>query len=112
MSGIPGQYANVLAVFDNEEVGSGTRQGADSTFLEDVLLRIQSSLGYGPSMYRQLVADSFLISADNAHAVHPAHPEKADPTNRPVLGGGIVIKYHGGQKYTSDAVSAAWMKLW
>ena len=112
VSGIPGQYANVLAVFDNEEVGSGTRQGADSTFLEDVLLRIQSSLGYGPSMYRQLVADSFLISADNAHAVHPAHPEKADPTNRPVLGGGIVIKYHGGQKYTSDAVSAAWMKLW
>lgn len=112
VSAIPGQYANVLAVFDNEEVGSGTRQGADSTFLEDVLLRIQSSLGYGPSMYRQLVADSFLISADNAHAVHPAHPEKADPTNRPVLGGGIVIKYHGGQKYTSDAVSAAWMKLW
>lgn len=108
----PEQYANVLAVFDNEEVGSGTRQGADSTFLEDVLLRVQDSLGYGPSVYRQLVADSFLISADNAHAVHPAHPEKADPTNRPVLGGGIVIKYHGGQKYTSDALSAARMRLW
>lgn len=111
-SAIPGQYANVLAVFDNEEVGSGTRQGADSTFLEDVLLRVQDSLGYGPSVYRQLVADSFLISADNAHAVHPAHPGKADPTNRPVLGGGIVIKYHGGQKYTSDALSAAQMRLW
>lgn len=112
VSAMPGQYANVLAVFDNEEVGSGTRQGADSTFLEDVLLRIQDSLGYGPSVYRQLVADSFLISADNAHAVHPAHPEKADPTNRPVLGGGIVIKYHGGQKYTSDAMTAARMRLW
>lgn len=112
LSAVPGQYANVLAVFDNEEVGSGTRQGADSTFLEDVLLRVQDSLGYGPSVYRQVVADSFLISADNAHAVHPAHPEKADPTNRPVLGGGIVIKYHGGQKYTSDALSAARMRLW
>ncbi len=112
VSSMPEQYVNVLAVFDNEEVGSGTRQGADSTFLEDVLLRVQDSLGYGPSAYRQLVADSFLISADNAHAVHPAHPEKADPTNRPVLGGGIVIKYHGGQKYTSDALSAARMRLW
>lgn len=112
VSAMPGQYANVLAVFDNEEVGSGTRQGADSTFLEDVLLRVQDSLGYGPSVYRQLVADSFLISADNAHAVHPAHSEKADPTNRPVLGGGIVIKYHGGQKYTSDAMTAARMRLW
>lgn len=112
LRGKPEQYANVLAVFDNEEVGSGTRQGADSTFLEDVLLRIQDSLGCGPSVYRQLVAGSFLISADNAHAVHPAHPEKADPTNRPVLGGGIVIKYHGGQKYTSDAMSAAQMRLW
>lgn len=112
ISSVPGQYANVLAIFDNEEVGSGTRQGADSTFLEDVLLRIQDSLGYGPSVYRQLVAESFLISADNAHAVHPAHPEKADITNRPMLGGGIVIKYHGGQKYTSDAMSAARMKLW
>lgn len=112
LSSTPDKYANVLAVFDNEEVGSGTRQGADSTFLEDVLLRIQDSLGYDPSAYRQLVAGSFLISADNAHAVHPAHPEKADITNRPVLGGGIVIKYHGGQKYTSDAISAAQMKLW
>ena len=112
VSVVPAQYANVMAVFDNEEVGSSTRQGADSTFLEDVLLRIQDSLGYGPSVYRRLVAESFLISADNAHAVHPAHPEKADPTSRPMLGGGIVIKYHGGAKYTSDALSAAHMKLW
>lgn len=112
VSSRPDKYANVLAVFDNEEVGSGTRQGADSTFLEDVLLRIQDSLGYSPSVYRQLAAESFLISADNAHAVHPARPDKADITNRPVLGGGIVIKYHGGQKYTSDAMTAAKMKLW
>lgn len=109
---VPAGYANVFAVFDNEEVGSGTRQGANSTFLEDVLVRIQDSLGYGPTVYRQLVSESFMISADNAHAVHPAHPEKADPTNRPMLGGGIVIKYHGGQKYTSDALSAARMKQW
>ncbi|MGN0401690.1 MAG: M18 family aminopeptidase [Acetatifactor sp.] len=106
----PKQYVNVCAVFDNEEVGSGTRQGADSTFLEDTLRRIGESLGLTESGYLRLVAGSFLISADNAHAVHPNHPEKADPTNRPYLNGGIVIKYHGSQKYTTDAVSAAKMK--
>ena len=106
----PGNYINVCAVFDNEEVGSGTRQGADSTFLEDTLWRISDGLGADKSNYLQWVAGSFLISADNAHAVHPNHPEKADPTNRPYLNGGIVIKYHGSQKYTTDAVSAAKMK--
>lgn len=106
----PAEYVNVCAVFDNEEVGSGTRQGADSTFLEDVLWRIGESLKLTRSDYLRLVAGSFLISADNAHAVHPNHPEKADPTNRPYLNGGIVIKYHGSQKYTTDAVSAAKMK--
>lgn len=105
------QYINVCAVFDNEEVGSGTRQGADSTFLEDTLRRIAETLGMTESRYLRLVADSFLISADNAHAVHPNHPEKADPTNRPYVNGGIVIKYHGSQKYTTDAVSAAKMKM-
>lgn len=103
-------YINVCAVFDNEEVGSGTKQGADSTFLEDVLLRIGESLEISAGDFRRMVAGSFLISADNAHAVHPNHPEKADPTNRPYLNNGIVIKYHGGQKYTTDAVSAAKMK--
>ncbi len=107
----PQNYVNVLAVFDNEEVGSGTAQGADSTFLQDVLQRIGEGLGYNHSQYCQMVAESFLISADNAHAVHPNHPEKADPTNRPYIGGGIVIKYHGSQRYTTDAVSAAKMKL-
>lgn len=106
----PSNYVNVCAVFDNEEVGSGTRQGADSTFLEDVLWRIGESLKLTRSDYLRLVAGSFLISADNAHAVHPNYPEKADPTNRPYLNGGIVIKYHGSQKYATDAVSAAKMK--
>ena len=106
----PEQYVNVCAVFDNEEVGSGTKQGADSTFLEDVLWRVCEALGLSRSEYLRLLAESFLISADNAHAVHPNHPEKADPTNRPYLNGGIVIKYHGSQKYTTDAVSAAKLK--
>ncbi len=103
----PVDYVNVCAIFDNEEVGSSTRQGANSTFLEDVLWRMGESLGYSRSRILQMVADSFLVSADNAHAVHPNHPEKADPTNRPYLNGGIVIKYHGSQKYTTDALSAA-----
>lgn len=106
----PTDYINLCAVFDNEEVGSGTRQGADSTFLEDTLQRITEGLQEGHSTYLRWVADSFLISADNAHAVHPNHPEKADPTNRPYLNGGIVIKYHGSQKYTTDGISAAKMK--
>ncbi len=106
----PKQYINVCTVFDNEEVGSSTRQGADSTFLEDVLIRMSESLGIQGSDFRRMVAESFLISADNAHAVHPNHPEKSDPTNRPYLNGGIVIKYHGSQKYTTDAVSGAKMK--
>ena len=106
----PAEYINICAVFDNEEVGSGTRQGADSTFLADVLDRITEGLGADHSMYLRWIADSFLISADNAHAVHPNHPEKADPTNRPYLNGGIVIKFHGSQKYTTDGISAAKMK--
>ena len=108
----PSEYINVCAVFDNEEVGSGTRQGADSTFLEDTLYRISEALSVGRGAFLQWIADSFLISADNAHAVHPNHPEKADPCNRPYLNGGLVIKYHGSQKYTTDAVSAAKMKCY
>ncbi len=106
----PTEYINVCAVFDNEEVGSATAQGADSTFLEDVLKRTCDCLGLDEYAYRQLVAGSFLISADNGHAVHPNHPEKSDPTNRPYLNGGIVIKFHGSQRYTTDAVSAAKMR--
>lgn len=107
----PDRYINVTAVFHNEEVGSSTRQGADSTFLEDVLLWISEAVGESFGEYRRKLSQSFLISADNAHALHPNHPEKADPTNRPVLNGGIVLKYHGGQKYTTDAMTAASIKL-
>lgn len=106
----PKDYANVLIIFDNEEVGSVTKQGAASTFLQSTLSRICEALQLTQGAYAGLLADSFMISADNAHAVHPNHPEKADPTNRPYLNGGIVIKYHGGQKYTTDALSAAVMK--
>lgn len=108
----PADYINVCAVFDNEEVGSCTRQGADSTFLEDTLRRTAACVTTGDTGYLKLVAGSFLISADNAHAVHPNHPEKADPTNRPVLNGGIVIKFHGSQRYATDGVSAAMLKNW
>lgn len=106
----PKEYINVCMIFDNEEVGSSTRQGADSTFLTDVLARIQEAFGKPDGWLRQKIADSFLISADNAHAVHPNHPEKADPVNQPVLNGGIVIKYHGGQRYATDAITAAQIK--
>ncbi len=108
----PKQYVNVMAVFDNEEVGSTTIQGADSTFLKDTIGRIAKILGWTEEERCCKLAESFLISADNAHAVHPNHPEKSDPANRPYLGGGVVIKYHGSQKYTTDGVSAAAMKLW
>lgn len=106
----PSHYINVMAVFDHEEVGSTTRNGAASSFLEEVLQGICASLGQSGQSYWRLLADSFMISADNAHGVHPNHPEKADPVNRPYLNRGIVIKYHGGQKYATDSVSAAVMK--
>jgi len=98
---------SVCAVFDNEEVGSGTKQGADSTMLLDVLYRINKCLGRDDEDYRVAVAESFMLSADNAHAVHPHHMDKADPTNRPYMNKGIVIKFNANQKYTTDAVSAA-----
>ncbi len=104
-------YVAVHCVFDNEEVGSGTKQGADSTFLEDTLTRINDAMGRAPQQYYTAIANSFMISADNAHAVHPNHQDKADPVNRPVMNEGIVIKYNANQKYTTDAVSAAEFKL-
>ncbi len=109
-AGNSSEYVNIAVIFDNEEVGSGTKQGADSTFLSDILVRIKEKLGKNESWFYRMLAKSFMISADNAHAVHPNHPEKADPTNRPYLNGGIVIKYHGSQKYTTDGVSAAVMR--
>lgn len=100
----------VHCVFDNEEVGSGTRQGAASTFLQDTLLRVCDSMGISTSVYRRMLASSFMLSADNAHGVHPNYPEKACPTNRPYLNGGIVIKFSANQKYTTDGVAAAVFK--
>ena len=97
----------VWCCFDNEEVGSSTKQGADSTMFEDVLRRIANGLGFDDEDYRCMTARSFLLSCDNAHAVHPNHPEKTDATNCTYLNEGIVIKSHAGQKYTSDAVSVA-----
>ena len=100
----------VHCVLDNEEVGSGTKQGAASTFLKDTLRRINDSLGRSYEEYLMTLADSFMISADNAHALHPNYAEKADPVNRPLLNGGVVIKYNANQKYCTDAVSAARFK--
>ncbi len=106
----PGEYIRVLAVFDNEEVGSGTKQGADSTFLEDTLFRISESISLSRTDYLKLLSESFNISADNAHAVHPALPIKSDPTSRPVLNKGVVLKFNGNQRYATDAVSAAFFR--
>ena len=94
----------VHCVLDNEEVGSGTKQGAASTFLKDTLRRINDGLGRTYEEYLMTLADSFMISADNAHALHPNYTDKADPVNHPVINGGIVIKY------CTDAVSAAIFK--
>ncbi len=101
----------VYCIFDNEEVGSSTRQGADSTFLSDTLERLAEKLGWSREEYKIALAKSFMLSADNAHAVHPNFTESADPVNRPVLNGGIVIKYNAAQKYTSDAVTSGFFKL-
>lgn len=97
----------VLALFDNEETGSQTKQGAGSPFLAYLLKRIAMSQSHTEEAYYQAVERAFMISADNAHAWHPNYPEKYDPTNHPMLGGGPVIKFNAAQKYASDAVSAA-----
>jgi aspartyl aminopeptidase len=107
----PKDYVAMHLVFDNEEVGSTTKQGAASSFLKDTLERINESLGRSRQQYLTAIADSFMISADNAHAVQPAYADKADPVNAPVMNEGIVIKYNANQKYTTDAVSAANFKL-
>lgn len=107
LSSKEGESVPVHCVFDNEEVGSSTKQGAASTFLYDTLNRINEGMGRTPQQYRQAVASSFMVSADNAHAVHPNYPEKACPSNRPYLNQGIVIKYSANQKYTTDGLSAA-----
>lgn len=98
---------SVFACFDNEEVGSGTKQGAQSTFLRDVLERLNAALGKDEDEFRRALAASFMVSFDNAHAVHPNHPELSDPTNHPRLNGGVVIKEHAAQRYMTDAFGRA-----
>ncbi len=97
----------VLAIFDNEETGSQTKQGAGSPFLSYMLKRIALAQSGTEEAYYQAVERAFMVSADNAHAWHPNYSEKYDPTNHPMLGGGPVIKFNAAQKYASDAVSAA-----
>ena len=100
----PSDAVPVLCVFDSEEVGSGSKQGAGSTLLEDVLERACEAMGWNR---QQMLAQSFMVSADNAHAQHPNHPELADPANAPILGSGIVVKYNANLSYCTDGVSAA-----
>ena len=109
----------LFCIFNNEEVGSLTKQGADSDFMDSVLSRICGSLCGGiqgrpedrsdrvRELKARMISAGFMVSADNGHAVHPNHPEMADPTNRPYMNGGVVIKYHANQKYTTDGLSGA-----
>ena len=103
----PTDTTQVLAIFDNEETGSQTKQGAGSPFLSYMLKRIALAQGGTEEAYYQAVERAFMISADNAHAWHPNYSEKYDPTNHPMLGGGPVIKFNAVQKYASDAYSAS-----
>lgn len=100
----------VLAIFDNEEVGSGTKQGAASPILRTIIERIVYGLGGSPEDLFRAIHNSFLISADMAHALHPNYTEKHDPTNHPIINGGPVIKINANQKYITDGDSAAVFK--
>lgn len=100
----------VMAVFDNEEVGSGTKQGAKSTFMTDTLERICLCFGKTREQLMQYAASSMMLSADNSHAVHPNHSDKACPTNRPKMNCGVVIKRNASQSYTTDGIAEAMLK--
>ena len=101
------EHIQMLAVFDNEETGSATRQGAGSTFLTDTVDMIGEALGFSAAAMHRMLPSSMMVSADNGHAVHPNHPELSDPLNAPKMNGGVVIKYNANQRYTTDALSAA-----
>lgn len=103
----PSTSTRIVAIFDNEETGSATKQGAGSPWLYNILNRINASLGGDFETFVRAIASSFMVSADNAHATHPNYPEKQDPTNHPVLGGGPVIKINANCKYMTDADGAA-----
>ena len=106
----PSSCTKIYCVFDNEEVGSGTKQGAKSTFLYDTLYRISESTGMTKTEFLRSLASSFMLSADNGHALHPNYEEKSCPTNRPKINGGVLIKYNAQQKYTTDAISESIFK--
>ena len=106
-AGTTPQHTRVLAIFDNEETGSMTKQGAGSPFLLYVLQRIMVANGFAGEEVFRAIENSFMISADNAHAYHPNYTEKYDPTTHPKLGGGPVIKFNASQKYATDARGAA-----
>jgi aspartyl aminopeptidase len=97
----------VFCLFDNEEVGSQTKQGAASTFLYDTLSRVMDSYGFTRDELTRKLASSFLVSCDNAHGVHPNHPEYQDKNHAVYMNGGVVVKYNANQRYTTDGVSAA-----
>ncbi len=101
------ESTNVLAIFDNEEVGSRSKQGAGSPILSNILKRIAIVQGKNEEDVQRAIYKSFMVSADMAHALHPNHPQKHDPTNRPIINGGPVIKYESNQKYTTDSDSGA-----
>ncbi len=101
---------SMVALFDNEETGSGTKEGALSDFLQSVIERISLSLGWNSEEKYMALASSFMLSADNGHAVHPSYPEKSDVTNRPRMNGGILLKYASSQKYTTSGESGAWTR--
>ena len=94
----------VLAIFDNEEVGSATMNGANSTLLSDILQRIAAN------SYSRMLANSLMVSADNAHAKHPNYPELSDKNNAPIMNGGVVIKWNANRRYTTDCISDAIFK--
>ena len=100
----------MIALFDSEEIGNQTTEGAASDFLERTMKSIATAMGISDAKFNQWLAKSFFLSLDVAHAVHPNHPEKHDPTNRTMLGGGIVIKYNSNKAYVTDSKSAALLK--
>lgn len=108
LSATPDENCAVYCCFDNEEVGSSTKQGAASDFLSDVLRRINKKAS--EDKLRMRLASSFMLSCDNAHALHPNHPEYSDPKNRVLLGGGVVLKFNASQRYTTDGISAAFVE--
>lgn len=106
-SGAPASGINFIALFDNEEIGSSTKQGADSSILGLVLEKLYAALGVDPITAKDRILSGFCLSLDVAHAIHPNKPEKCDPTNRPSLNGGIVLKLDAGQRYATDTYACA-----